>query len=52
MAQQERYGLIGTGSRAGMYVDALTGAHSDVAQLVAWSDVNPGRLDVYERDVA
>ena len=26
MAQQERYGLIGTGSRAGMYVGALTGA--------------------------
>ncbi|MEV1132242.1 Gfo/Idh/MocA family oxidoreductase [Agromyces sp. NPDC049794] len=51
MAQQERYGLIGTGSRAGMYVEALSGPHADVAQLVAWSDVNPGRLDVYERDV-
>ena len=22
-----------------------------IAQLVAWSDVNPGRLDVYEREV-
>ena len=51
MAQQERYGLIGTGSRAGMYVEALSGPHADVAQLVAWSDLNPGRLDVYERDV-
>ena len=51
MAQQERYGLIGAGSRAGMYVEALSGPHADVARLVAWSDLNPGRLDVYERDV-
>lgn len=54
---QERYGLIGTGSRAGMYIGALTGTQlgaervPDVAELVAWSDVNPGRLDVYERQV-
>lgn len=54
---QERYGLIGTGSRAGMYIDALSGTQvgaehvPDVARLVAWSDVNPGRLDVYEREV-
>ena len=54
---QERYGLIGTGSRAGMYVRALSGTQlgaervPDVAELVAWSDVNPGRLDVYEREV-
>ena len=57
MAQRERYGLIGTGSRAGMYVGALSGTvlgaeHvPGIAELVAWSDVNPGRLDVYEREV-
>ena len=57
MAQRERYGLIGTGSRAGMYVGALSGTQlgaervPEVAELVAWSDVNPGRLDVYEREV-
>ena len=57
MAQHERYGLIGTGSRAGMYIRAMTGTQlgaehvPDVAELVAWSDVNPGRLDVYEREV-
>ncbi len=57
MAQQERYGLIGTGSRAGMYIRAMSGTQlgaehvPDIAQLVAWSDVNPGRLDVYEREV-
>ena len=57
MAQQERYGLIGTGSRAGMYIRAMTGTQlgaehvPGIAELVAWSDVNPGRLDVYEREV-
>jgi hypothetical protein len=54
---QERYGLIGTGSRAGMYVRALSGTQlgaehvPEIAELVAWSDVNPGRLDVHEREV-
>ncbi len=54
---QERYGLIGTGSRAGMYVRALSGTQlgaervPELAELVAWSDVNPGRLDVHEREV-
>jgi predicted dehydrogenase len=51
MTHIERYGLIGTGSRAGMYITALSGRHSDVAELVAWSDSNPGRMDVYERDL-
>jgi predicted dehydrogenase len=51
MTHIERYGLIGTGSRAGMYITAVSGRHSDVAELVAWSDSNPGRMDVYERDL-
>jgi len=57
MTQRERYGLIGTGSRAGMYIGALSGTVLGAegvpasAELVAWSDQNPGRLDVYERDV-
>jgi predicted dehydrogenase len=39
------YALVGVGSRAQMYLDAIAGAHSDVARLVAWGDANPGRLD-------
>jgi len=27
-----------------MYLDAIAGAHSDVARLVAWADTNPGRI--------
>lgn len=47
MADSERlrYGLIGAGSRAQMYLDAIAGPHREVAELVAWADTNPGRLD-------
>jgi predicted dehydrogenase len=38
-----RYALVGTGSRAQMYLEAIASTHSDVAQLVAWADTNPGR---------
>ena len=40
----QRYGLIGSGHRAQMYTDAIGGAHSDVATLVAFADTNPGRM--------
>jgi len=46
-----RYALIGTGSRARMYLAAIAGQHADVAELVAWSDTNPGRLDAYEEQL-
>ena len=47
-ARRERYALIGTGHRAQMYLDAIRGDHADVAELVAWSDTNQGRLDFYQ----
>ncbi len=40
-----RFALVGVGSRAQMYLDAIAGTHADAARLVAWSDANPGRLD-------
>ncbi|GAB3395353.1 Gfo/Idh/MocA family oxidoreductase [Humibacter soli] len=52
MPQRTRYALVGTGSRAGMYIDAITGAHSDVAELVAVLDPNQGRLEHYARLIA
>ncbi|MGA7207212.1 MAG: Gfo/Idh/MocA family oxidoreductase [Specibacter sp.] len=39
--------LIGAGSRAEMYIRAIQGAHSDVAELVAIGDVNSGRVEHY-----
>src|SRR4051812_11251814 len=32
-----------------MYLDAISGPHADVAELVAWSAPNPGRLDWSEK---
>jgi len=49
---KERYALIGTGSRARLYFNGINTTHSDVAELIAWSDNNPGRIDYYERAFA
>jgi predicted dehydrogenase len=49
---RRRYALIGTGSRARLYLDAVSGAHADAAHLVALSDPNEGRLAFYERFLA
>ena len=45
MSTPTRYALIGAGSRAAMYLDAIAGPHADVSQLVAAADTNPGRLE-------
>ncbi|WP_027479212.1 Gfo/Idh/MocA family protein [Gryllotalpicola ginsengisoli] len=47
MTDAERYALIGTGSRAELYLDGIL-ARPELARLVAWSDPNPGRQDYYE----
>ena len=52
MTDRTRYALVGTGHRAQMYVDAITDRFADRAELVAWSDTNPGRLDFYEELLA
>jgi predicted dehydrogenase len=45
MSAPIRYALIGTGSRAQMYLAAIAGPHAGVAELVAVSDSNPGRVE-------
>jgi predicted dehydrogenase len=52
MTARTRYALVGAGNRAQMYIDALTERFADRADLVAWSDPNPGRLDYYEERLA
>jgi predicted dehydrogenase len=47
MTEIKRYAIVGTGSRAELYVRALVLDHADVAQLVALSDTNAGRLEYY-----
>ncbi|MFV2143545.1 Gfo/Idh/MocA family oxidoreductase [Isoptericola sp. G70] len=41
---RRRYAVVGAGHRARLYVDAMTGEHADVAELVALCDTNPHRL--------
>lgn len=45
MTNRLRYALIGTGSRAQMYLDAIAGPHTEHAELVAVGDTNPGRVE-------
>jgi predicted dehydrogenase len=47
--RRAKIALIGTGGRSEMYIRAILGTHSDTAELVALSDVNPGRVDYYQK---
>jgi predicted dehydrogenase len=49
MNHHKRYALVGTGSRAGMYVDAIAGTYRDCAELVAFCDLSQVRMDWYNR---
>ncbi len=45
MGQVKRYAIVGTGARAGMYIQALAGPYHDVAELVALCDLSQTRMD-------
>jgi len=47
MSDKKRYALVGTGSRAGMFVDAIATTYSNVAELVAFCDLSRVRMDWY-----
>ena len=49
---RHRYAIVGTGSRAQLYLAAIAGPHAATSELVAWTDTNPGRLDFSERRLA
>jgi predicted dehydrogenase len=44
-----RIALVGTGGRSEMYIRAIFGKHADTAELVAFSDINPGRVEFYQK---
>lgn len=52
MSQKKRYALVGTGSRAGMFVDAITTTYRDAAELVALCDQSQTRMDWYNAQLA
>ncbi|MDP1580548.1 MAG: Gfo/Idh/MocA family oxidoreductase [Candidatus Didemnitutus sp.] len=43
---RRRYAIVGLGSRAQMYHDAIEGNYREHAELVALCDLNPGRIRV------
>lgn len=47
MNRKKRYALVGTGGRAGMFVDAITTTYKDVAELVAFCDFSQTRMNWY-----
>ncbi|MBL7258228.1 Gfo/Idh/MocA family protein [Paractinoplanes lichenicola] len=47
MAGKNRIAVIGTGSRAEMFIRAVTDDHADTAELVALADTNQARMDVH-----
>ncbi|EIP99376.1 putative dehydrogenase [Opitutaceae bacterium TAV1] len=51
MATPLRYALVGTGSRAFMFRDALAGPHAPQGKLVALCDINPLRAAAWQADL-
>src|SRR6185369_11771925 len=49
MSRRRRYGIVGTGSRAGLYIDGISGTYSESAELVALCDVSQARMDWHNR---
>lgn len=52
MKQRKRYALVGAGSRAGMFVNALTTTYADVAELVAFCDQSQTRMNWHNQQLA
>jgi predicted dehydrogenase len=48
---KKRYAIVGTGSRAGMYVEATTDTYRDVAELVALCDLSQVRMNWYNKQL-
>jgi predicted dehydrogenase len=51
MPNRTRYALVGAGSRAAMYIDALLGDYRDVHELVGLCDSNQARMDAHNHRI-
>ena len=50
--RRRRYAIVGTGSRAGMFIDALAGTYRETTELVGLCDVSQARMDWHNRRLA
>jgi predicted dehydrogenase len=46
---KKRYAIVGTGSRAGMFVDAICKTYHESAELVAFCDLSQSRMNWYNK---
>jgi len=51
MAIKKKYVIVGTGSRASMYIKALAVDYTKIAQLKAFCDTNQGRMDFWNKEL-
>jgi len=51
MSHPKRYAIVGTGSRAGMFVNAITATYADVASLVGFCDISQTRMNWYNHQL-
>lgn len=51
MLSKKRYAIVGTGSRAGMFVTAICDTYRDNAELVALCDLSQTRMNWYNRHI-
>ena len=49
MSRRRRYAIVGTGSRAGMFVEATAVTYRETAELVALCDLSQTRMDWHNR---
>ena len=51
MAAKKKYVIVGTGSRAAMYIAALAVDYTKIAELKAFCDTNQGRMDFWNKEL-
>lgn len=52
MKHRKRYAIVGTGGRAGLYVEALVTTYTDVGELVALCDLSRTRMNWHNAQLA
>jgi predicted dehydrogenase len=52
MSDRKRYAIVGTGSRASMFVTAVTRTYNETAELVGFCDLSQTRMDWYNKQLA
>jgi predicted dehydrogenase len=52
MSQRKRYAIVGTGARAGMFINAITMTYREESELVALCDLSQTRMNWYNQKLA